>query len=80
MRMTKNQRFYVEEIVNYLNLLHGENIFKIEVEDWDEDSILCGVKISTTSTAYRNELAMLVHLIFGMTQCCYNLPTTIELH
>jgi len=78
--MTKNQRFYVEQIVNYLNLLHEENIFKIEYEDWKENSILNGVKISTTSTAFRNELAMLVYLLHEMTICSYDLPMTIELH
>ena len=78
--MTKNERFYVDEIVKYLNLLNGNVIFIVEFEDWKDDSILTGIKISTTSTAYRHELAMLTHLIFDMTQCCHDLPTTIELH
>lgn len=77
--MTQNQRFYVEEIVNYLNLLNGEDIFQVSYKNWDEDSFYNGVKLSTTSSAYRHELAMLAHLIFDMTQCHYNLPETIEL-
>lgn len=78
--MTQNQRFYVEEIVNYLNLLNGADIFRVLYKDWDEDSIYNGVELSTTSSAYRHELAMLAHLIFDMTQCSHNLPATIELH
>lgn len=78
--MTQNQRFYVEEIVNYLNLLNGADIFLVSYKDWDEDSFYNGVELSTTSSAYRHELAMLAHLIFDMTQCSHNLPATIELH
>lgn len=78
--MTQNQRFYVEEIVNYLNLLNGAEIFRVSYKDWDEDSIYNGVELSTTSSAYRHELAMLAHLIFDMTQCLHNLPATIDLH
>ena len=78
--MTQQKKYAIETIVECLNILNDEEIFYTESNDWEGDSLLNGIKIGTTSTAYRNELTMLVHLIFDMTQCSNDLPKTIEIH
>lgn len=78
--MTHQKKYAIETIVECLNILNDSPVFYTESNGWEGDSLLNGIKIGTTNTAYRNELAMLVHLIFDMTQCTTELPTTIELH
>ena len=78
--MTQQKKYAIETIVECLNILNDSPVFYTESNGWEGDSLLNGIKIGTTSTAYRNELAMLAHLIFDMTQCHSEIPTTIELH
>ncbi|MBR4846361.1 MAG: hypothetical protein IKU98_08095 [Bacteroidaceae bacterium] len=61
--MTQNQKFYVEQIINYLNLLAEDTIFTQEWRNMYGDEHHNEVTIRAKNTAYLTELHQLVDLL-----------------
>lgn len=73
--MTQNQKFYIEQIVNYLNLLAEDEIFTMK----EEETFQWKLTIECKNTAYRPELNQLINLLESMHPRCNNLPTEVTL-
>lgn len=73
--MTQNQKFYIEQILNYLNLLAEDEIFTMK----EEETFQWKLTIECKNTAYRPELNQLINLLESMHPRCYDLPTKVTL-
>ena len=78
--MTNNQKFYTEQVVNYLNLLHNENMFTMTWHNMFGDDNHWSVTIEAKNSAYRNELYMLQMLLDAMHPVSDNRPNEVEIH
>lgn len=78
--MTKNQKFYIEQVIDYLNLLHEDTVFTV---NWTMKYIIDNeweAEIKTKNSAYVNELNLLVMLLDAMHPIFDNRPKKITLH
>lgn len=78
--MTKNQKFYIEQVIDYLNLLHEDTIF---TQNWTmmyADENHWEVEIQTKNSAYVHELNLLVMLLDAMHPRTDNRPEKIKLY
>lgn len=77
--MTKNEQFYAEQVINYLNLLHGSDVFSYEEYKINDGGNGKELRIKCEKTAYINELYQLVNLINALTICIDTRDTSITI-
>lgn len=77
-QMTNNEKFYTEQIINYLNLLADDEMFK---QEWSPclDENYWEVTISCKNTAYIGELHLLEQLLNLMKPMYSDSPTEVKL-
>lgn len=78
--MTNNQKFYTEQVVNYLNLLHEDNMFTMTWTKRFGDDDHWAVTIEAKNSAYRNELYMLEMLLDAMYPLTDNRSNALEIY